>query len=258
MISKLKLYSLLLLITSLVSCSSFKKTQYFQDAKLNHLSEITNFNPLTVQKQDLLAINITSLNPEASAIFNTNLARMNGNNFDYNPINPITGYLVDQNGNVQLPLIGAIKVDGLTTTQVQAAILKLVSPMLKEPTITVRIMNFKITVLGDVGHPGVFQIVNERVTFTEALGLAGDLNITAIRKNVLLIREVDGRRQTMALDLTSDELLNSPYYYLKNNDVLYVQAGKNKYAQASRGFQTGTLVLSALSIVAIVFSTLHN
>jgi polysaccharide export outer membrane protein len=258
MTSKLKLSSLAVLILVLSSCSSFKKTQYFQNSKLNTSEAISNFNPVTVQKQDLLAINVSSLNPESSAIFNTNLTRLNGNNYDVNPINPVTGYLVDQDGNVQLPLIGALKVDGLTITQVQSKILSKVAHMLKEPTVTVRLMNFKITVLGDVGHPGVFQIPNERITFTEALGLAGDLNITALRKDVLLIREVDGQRQTVALDLTSDELLKSPFYYLKNNDVLYVQAGKNKYAQASRGFQTGTLVLSALSIVAIVFSTLHN
>lgn len=256
--TKLKLYTIFLLSSIFTACSSYKNTKYFQDIKQNSTNDITNFSALTVQKQDVLAISVTSLNPEASAIFNTNLSRINGNNFDYNPINPITGYLVDQSGNIQLPLLKTVQVGGLTTDQVKASILQKVSNMLKEPVVTVRIMNFKITVLGDVGHPGVFQVPNERITFTEALGLAGDLNITALRKDVLLIREVDGKRQSINLDLTSKDLIESPYYYLKNNDVLYVQAGKNKYAQASRGFQTGTLILSALSIIAIVFSTLHN
>ena len=251
-------YSLLVILSVLTGCSSYKKTKYFQDLGQNMTKEISNYSALTVQNQDVLAISVTSLNPESSAIFNTNLSRINGNNFDYNPINPVTGYLVDQRGDIQLPLIGSVQVAGLTTNQVQAAILAKVSPMLKEPVVTVRMMNFKVTVLGDVGHAGVFQVPNERITITEALGLAGDLNITALRKDIVLIREVDGKRESVKVDLTTKNILESPYYYLKNNDVLYVQAGKNKYAQASRGFQTGTLVLSALSIVAIVFSTLHN
>ncbi len=252
-------YSLLLLLSCLLfSCSAYKQVPYFQDAEINSTLPIQNYSPLTVQKNDILGINITSLNPEASAIFNNNLTRTNGSNFDVSPINPVLGYLVDQEGNINLPILGKTKVVGMTTSEVQQTVLTKVSPLLKEANVTVRILNFKVSVLGDIEHPGVFTITNERVTVTEALALAGDLNITAKRGNVILIREIDGQRTILPIDLTSKSAFTSSHYYLKNNDVIYVQPGKTKYAQVSRGFQTGTLIVSALSVIAIVFSTLHK
>jgi len=253
-------YYLLLLVFSFLtsSCSSVKNVPYFQDQQTDETETINNFSPITVQPQDILGINVTSLNPLASDIYNTNQNRVNGNNFDINPTNPITGILVDQNGNILLPSIGSIKVAGLTIPKVQEKIYNIVSPNLKEASVTVRLINFKISVIGDVEHPGVYPISNERVTITDALGLAGDLNITATRTNVLLVREIDGQRKFFHIDLTSKNLFSSPYYYLKNNDLIYVTPGKLKYAQASQGLQIGALLLSALSIVAIVYSTLHR
>ncbi|WP_378982157.1 polysaccharide biosynthesis/export family protein [Pedobacter lithocola] len=242
----------------LFSCSAYKQVPYFQDAKANSTLPIENYSPLTVQKNDILGINITSLNPEASAIFNNNLTRTNGSNFDVSPVNPVMGYLVDQEGNINLPILGETKVLGITTSEVQQKIMAKVSSLLKGASVTVRLLNFKVSVLGDVEHPGVFPITNERVTVTEALALAGDLNITAKRSNVILIREMDGQRTIFPIDLTSNNAITSTHYYLKNNDVIYVQPGKTKYAQVSRGFQTGTLIVSALSVIAIVFSTLHK
>jgi polysaccharide export outer membrane protein len=253
-------YWLLLLLSCFAfSCGSYKNVPYFQNGKTEATESINNFSPVTIQSQDILGINVISLNPEASAIFNTNQSRVNGNNFDINPINPINGYLVDEEGNIKLPLVGLLKVSGLTTAQAEEKIYQRVAPDLKDATVTVRLMNFKITILGDVEHPGVYPIANERVTIIDALGMAGDLNITAERKNVQLIREVNGERKYITIDLTSKSLFTSSYYYLKNNDAIYVQPGKLKYAQVNRGgFETGTLVLSALSIIAIVFSTLHK
>ena len=115
-------------------------------------------------------------------------------------------------------------------------------------------LNFKVSVMGDVLKPDVYKIQSERVTVTEALTMAGDLNITAKRKNILLIREIDGKREYVPIDITSAKLFTSPYYYLKNNDILYVQPDKTKYASVDGGYRTVSLVLSALSIVAIVLS----
>jgi len=257
---KERYYLILLLLSCFAfSCNTYKNIPYFQDRKADSTNVIKNFSSLTIQPQDILGINVTSLNPDASAIFNTNQSRVNGNNYDINPINPINGYLVDANGNIKMPLVGTIKVSGLTTNQAEQKIYKKVAPDLKDATVTVRIMNFKITVLGDVEHPGVYPIANERVTIIDALGLAGDLNITAKRKNVLLIREIDGERKYFTIDLTSKNLFDSPYYYLKNNDALYIQPSKVKYNQVNRsGYETASLLLSALSIIAIVFSTLHK
>ncbi|HSM63389.1 MAG TPA: hypothetical protein VK833_05575, partial [Gillisia sp.] len=129
---------------------------------------------------------------------------------------------------------------------------------LKEPIVNIRILNFKISVLGDVLNPGVFTLQNERSTIPEALSLAGDLNITAIRTNVLLIREIGGERNFIPIDLTSKEIFNSPYFYLKNNDVIYAQPDKTKFATVDRGYRTATVVLSALSVLAIVFSAIYR
>ena len=252
------IYLLIVMSCLLISCSAYKQVPYFQDAELNSVLPIQNYSPLTVQKNDILGINITSLNPEASAIFNNNLTRTNGSNFDLSPINPVLGYLVDQKGNITLPLLGETNVAGMTTSEVQQKILAKASSLLKEANVTVRILNFKVSVLGDVEHPGVFPVTNERLTVTEALALAGDLNITAKRSSLMLIREIDGQRTVIPIDLTSKDTYTSNNYYLKNNDVIYVQPGKTKYAQVSRGFQTGTLIVSALSVIAIVFSTLHK
>ncbi|WP_421940325.1 polysaccharide biosynthesis/export family protein [Pedobacter sp.] len=252
------IYLLIVMSCLLISCSAYKQVPYFQDAELNSVLPIQNYSPLTVQKNDILGINITSLNPEASAIFNNNLTRTNGSNFDVSPINPVLGYLVDQKGNITLPLLGETNVAGMTTSEVQQKILAKASSLLKEANVTVRILNFKVSVLGDVEHPGVFPVTNERLTVTEALALAGDLNITAKRSSLMLIREIDGQRTVIPIDLTSKDTYTSNNYYLKNNDVIYVQPGKTKYAQVSRGFQTGTLIVSALSVIAIVFSTLHK
>src|SRR5690606_3016617 len=126
------------------------------------------------------------------------------------------------------------------------------------PSVNVRIVNFKISVLGDVARPDVYPIRNERITVLEALSLAGDLNITAKRKNVLLIREQDAKRQYIPIDLNSKTLFTSDYYYLKSNDVLYIQADKTKYAPYDIGYRNATLLVSALSVVAIALSTVYR
>jgi len=255
---KLKHLSILLVLFFTISCTAYKDVPYFQNVKVNSTEKITNYKPVTIQTQDLLGISVVNLNPEAAIIFNSNLNRTNGNNLDLNPANPIIGYLVDQEGNIQFPTVGAIKVAGLTTVEVQDRILQKIGPTMKQPSVTVRIMNFKISILGDVARPGAYPITNERITVTEAIGLAGDLNITALRKTILLVREVDGERKYIPIDLTSNALFQSPYYYLRNNDIIIVQPGKTKYAQVSRGYQTSTILLSLLSIGAIIFAALQK
>lgn len=254
------LYLLILLLILNSSCSSYKEIPYFQDLdkKTATIETIENYSPLTIQPEDILGINVSSLNPEASAVFNYNLNRVNGNNYDNSVDNPVVGYLVDQDGNIQIPLIGTMKVTGYTTTELSKKLQAILIKYLKEPVVNIRLLNFKISVLGDVLNPGVFTLQNERSTIPEALSLAGDLTITAIRTDVLLIREIEGERKFIPIDLTSKEIFNSPYYYLKNNDVIYVQPDKTKFATVDRGYRTATVVLSALSVLAIVFSALYR
>lgn len=256
---RLLLYFLIFLFTSSIifSCTSYKKIPYFQD--LNEVSfskeKVDNYSPLTIQTADILGINVSSRNPESSSVFNYNLNRVNGNNYNTSPDNPVIGYLVDENGLIHLPLIGDFKVSGLTTSQVRDKLNTALLTYFKDPVVNIRILNFKISVLGDVSRPNVYTLQNEQTTITQALSLAGDLNITASRKNILLIRNENGERKYIYLDLTSKKLIESPYFYLKNNDEIYVTPGKSKFASVNdTGFRAATLILSGLSIVAILIS----
>jgi polysaccharide export outer membrane protein len=236
----------LLLVLSIIffaasSCNTYKNIPYFQnvDRSTTVNEKIDNYSPITIQKQDILGITVTSLNPDA---WKDDTEKPNG-------------YLVDMNGNIQLPLIGSVKAEGFTTNDLRQQIESKLTTYLKEPSVNVRIINFKISVIGDVAHPNVYPIPNERVTVPEALGLAGDLNITGIRNNVLLIREVNGNRQFINIDLTTADLFKSPYYYLKNNDVIYVQPDKTKSNSGDRSYRTISLVLATLSLVATIVLT---
>ncbi|RKD15068.1 sugar transporter [Pelobium manganitolerans] len=252
------IFSLLIVVIS--SCGSYKDIPYYQDLKSSKPVEepITNYAPLTIQPGDILGINVNSRNPESSAIFNYNLNRINGNNFDNSSDNPVTGYLVNDKGEIDLPLLGVLKVTGLTTTQLTEKMRPLLLNFYKDPTVSVRIINFKVAVYGDVQKPDVYTFQNERTTITQALTMAGDLNVTAKRKNIILIREINGVRKYLPIDLTSKKIFESPYYYLKNNDEIYVTPGRTKYAQVDIGYRNATLILSALSIIAITFSTLYR
>lgn len=239
-------------ICHISSCGSYRKIPYFQDLNktIPSKEEINNYSPLTIQPEDILGINVASLNPEASAVFNYNLNTVTGTN-NISSDNPVIGYLVNQKGEIKLPLIGDFKVKDLTTVEASEQIRKKLLTFLKEPVVNIRLINFKVSVMGDVGRPGVYPVQNERITLPEAIILAGDLNITAKRNNLLLIREFNGQREFIPLDLTSKNLFNSPYYYLKSNDVIYVQPGRAKYAGVDNSYRSLSLLLSALSLVTI-------
>jgi len=253
------LYLSIVVVLFFSSCGvKYKSVPYFQDlpAQENLEENIKNNTVLKIQKDDILAITVSSLNPEASAIFNMgNTSSIQGNNGGTtNPALTANGFMVDQNGEIQLPLVGSIKIEGLTTTAARELIqLKLVA-YLKQPVVSLRLVNFRVSVLGDVGKPGVYPIQNERASVAEALSMAGDLSITAVRNNVLLIRENEGKRQYIRLDMQKKDLFNSPYYYLQNNDVLYVQPGNAKYSSVDSSYRNVSIVLSALSVIALIIS----
>lgn len=230
-----------LLVYLFSSCSSYKSVPYFQDLNRSSTAteKIDNYSPFIIQKEDILSITVSSLNPDAW---------QDGNNKE-------SGYLVDEEGNIQLPLIGSMKVVGLTTNELREQVQKALTPYLKAPSVNVRVLNFKVSVFGDVAHPDVYKIQNERVTVLDAISLAGDLNITGIRTNVLLIREVDGKRQYVNIDLTSANLFRSPYYYLKNNDAIYVQPSKDKTSSGDKDYRTISLILSAVSVITIILTS---
>jgi len=245
------LFLVLITVVFFSSCTTYKNIPYYQDINQAAPSQemVNNYSPFIIQSADILGINVSSRTPESSAIFN-----YNGKDLQPN----VSGYLVNSKGEVQLPLIGSLKVAGLTITQVQDKMSQLLVTYYKDPVVNVRILNFKVIVYGDVQRPNVYTLTDERVTITQALTLAGDLNITAMRQNVVLIREENGKRSFIPLDLTSKNIFQSPYYYLKNNDEIYVTPDHTKYASLDRGYRTATLVLSGLSIIAIVLSNLFR
>jgi polysaccharide export outer membrane protein len=246
-------FYLFLALVCLSSCGvKYKTIPYFTDLPLDSLvqEQIQNQTILKIQKNDILAITVNSLNPEASAIFNMGSVGSGASSSGGGS----AGYLVDQNGAIQLPLVGSIPVVGLTTAQARLAIEKKLLQYLKEPVVSLRVSNFRISVLGDVAKPGVYPVNNERVSISEALSMAGDLTITGERNNVLLIREDRGVREYVRIDLQRRDTFNSPYYYLQNNDVLYIQPSKAKYASVDGSYRNIGMILSVISIAVLLIS----
>jgi Periplasmic protein involved in polysaccharide export len=252
---------LLLSLLFFSSCGvKYKSVPYFTDLPTDTLfqEKILNNVQLKIQKKDILAITVTSLNPEASAIFNmgTTSSIQGSSSGNINPAITANGFTVDEKGSIQLPLIGDVQIEGLTIVAARELIQNKLLNYLKEPVVSLRLINFRISVLGDVSRPGVYPVSNERVTVSEALSMAGDLSITAVRNNVLLVREIDGKRQYIRLNMQSKELFNSPYYNLQNNDILYIQPGNAKYASVDSSYRNVSIVLSALSVIALIISRL--
>lgn len=254
-----KIFYFIAVVLFFSSCGvKYKSVPYFTDLPKDSVfqEDIKNVFVLKIQKDDILAITVSSLNQEASALFNLGNTSSIQNNVGANldPRQTSNGFMVDQNGAIQLPLIGNVQVDGLTTAQARELIQSKLLVYLKQPTVSLRLINFKVSVLGDVSRPGVYPVQNERVSVNEALSMAGDLSITALRENVLLIRENQGKREYVRLNMQKKDLFNSPYYYLQNNDVLYVQPGNAKYASVDNSYRNATLLISALSVIALLIS----
>lgn len=236
-----------------LGCASNKPFVYFNDVNKADSGIMQNAAPaLLVQPGDILQVTISTLDKDISAFFNPS-AIAAGTSAAGSSIQQ--GYLVDRSGFIDLPMIGKLKVANNSTEQVNEIIRSEVNKSLKNAFVATRIVNFKVSVLGDVAKPGSFNVANERITVLEALSLAGDMNITATRDDIMLIRDVEGKQTYHSISLNDSKLLGSPYYYLKNNDVLYVKPGPNKSFSSTRGFQLLPIALSALSLLTVIIST---
>jgi len=226
------------------SCITRKDISYFQDiSDTLTVGKITQDYEAVIQPGDIVSVHVTSLSQESNAFFNSvdeETGRLMANT-----------YLVDASGAIEMPLIGNIKISESTTQVVKYLIRNKLDKYLVEPTVRVRIKNFKVTVLGEVAKPGVYSIPDEKITLVEALGLAGDLTIFAQRNNVLLIREKDGNRQFVKLDLRSKDFFESEYYYLHSNDILYIEPGKGKIASADAWYRILPIVFSGLTALGL-------
>jgi polysaccharide export outer membrane protein len=256
---------LLIVCTASVSCVNTKKFVYFnnvQDTTLKNPD--VNIEPV-IQKNDLLNIAVTSLNPEASLVFNVpsqtmpvsslSFAMSGGMPAPSNGPQPL-GYLVNSEGTIKFPVLGVVNAAGLTKKQLEQAITDSLTnkKLLVDPIVNVRFLNFRVTILGEVARPTTINVGNEKISILEALGLAGDLTIYGKRENVLLIREEGAVKKIHRINLNSENVLTSPYYYLKTNDIVYVEPNNARIASTSRTQQLLPIILSGLSFVAVIVS----
>lgn len=239
------------------SCVNTRKVTNFNDLKEGTFADLPA-DP-AIQKNDQLSIVVTSPNPEATEIYNKPNQSVISSSSGTGVTAITTGYLVDAEGNISFPGIGKIKAEGLTLKQLSDTIsASLVNrKLLIEPIVTTRLMNFKVTVLGEVNRPTVVYATNGQLSFLEALGMAGDMTIYSKRDNVLLIRTENGKKTTKRIDLSSPDFVStSQYYYLKTNDVIYVEPNKNRVRSTTTLWQALPAILSGLSFVTIILDRL--
>ena len=259
----MKIHSLLIIglcALLLSGCSSYKKVPYLQDADaVNILQQELPMYDAKIMPKDLLTITVNTSDPEAAAPFNLTVqTASNAANFgSLNRQTMLQQYLVSNEGTIDFPVLGSLQVSGLTKSEAENLIREKLGAYLKEtPIVTVRMTNYKISVLGEVAKPGMFTINNEKVNIFEALALAGDLTIWGMRDNVKLIREdAEGQREIIDLNLNKADIVTSPYYYLQQNDILYVTPNKTK-AKSSDVGQSTSLWLSGTSIFVSLINIL--
>lgn len=241
------------------SCYSSAKLLYFNDSLENTFVSSAITEPI-IQKDDLLSININSLNPEASIVFNAPNISASGIH-SATAIGNVTpaGYLVDQEGMISFPILGKIKAAGMTKAELAASLTKELNEnkLLVDPIVNIRFMNFRISVLGEVNRPGVYIIPNEKLSMLEALGLAGDVTIYGKKENIMIIREEEnGLKQLHRLNLNTQKFLSSPYYYLRSNDIIYVEPSQNKI-QRERNQFLFPIIISLISLGMIITNNIR-
>lgn len=251
-----KLFYLSMICWGFPSCINTKKAIYFRD-QADGTIRSTNVLPQTViQNNDILGIQVSSLNQDASSAFNVANREDVAATTLSGTRNEAGGYLVSKDGYITFPILGNIKAAGLTKDQLTDTLTHMLNDrkLLIDPIVSIRMMNFKVTVLGEVGKPSVIPVPSEKISLLEALGMAGDITINGRRDNVLVIREEPGRRVIKRLDLNSSELFTSPYYYLQSNDIVYVEPNKAKVRSGSNTATWVSVVLAALSFGIIVIT----
>ena len=237
------------LLFFLSSCGSSKDIVYFQgvDSKYDSSKDFSKYE-IRIDNNDNLLITVSSKNPLAAEVFN--IVRLDRS---YNAESlQLQGYLVDESGSVNIPLIGMVRLAGLTKSEAVERLQEKISEYIEDPVVNIRFMNYKVTVLGEVTRPGAFTLKDEKITIIESLGLAGDMTIYGNRHEVLVCRDVAGKKSFYKLDITSPEIFNSPVYYLQQNDVVYVQPNKARIRNSTNYTQNLSIGISAISLLITI------
>lgn len=245
------------------SCASNQSMTYFQnknnDVKYAAVLASSDPAPLRIQSDDMLAIIVSSMSDETNNIFNLlNNKTITTSQYSAGGSSQPIGYLVDQAGEINLPLIGKVRVAGLTLNEANLYITNQLDHFVKSPTVNVRVLNHKFTIIGEVTRPGVYSLADNPITLPEVIGMAGELTLYARRNSVRLIRTVNNRREIVELDLTSQQILNSPYYFIENNDVVYVNARSSKTLSTERSIQLLPIGVAFISTAAILVNLFNR
>lgn len=245
------------------SCSTPKNITYFRDIP-DTISKRTitqiGYNSLLIKPDDILQVSIQTLDPVSTGMLNQESANPlpasgNANQPVSAASSAVTGYLVDKNGYIILPLVGKVDVNGKSTSEVRDIIQAKAAQFYRDPVVSVRFANFKITVLGEVTRPSTYVMPNEKVSVLDALGMAGDLTIFGKRENVLLIRESSANKEFVRLNLNDSKLFSSPYYYLQQGDVIYVEPNKSKIAATDVSqVKKISIITGALTLLVVIAS----
>lgn len=241
-------------LVALSSCSvkKYQTIPYFIDLPKDSINSEASILPLLIriQKGDAFTMDVSSQNSMASALFgNSNI-----NGSMETGSSSLKSFYVDNEGNIRIPLAGSIQIEGLTLIEARIKIENQLKIYLKEPVVNLKLTNFRISILGDVARPGAYFANNENINVVEAIALAGDLNITAQRNNILLVRQNEGKREYIRMDIQSKNIFSSPYFYLKSGDVLYVQPGPAKYESIDNKYRNFSAILSVISVLTIIYA----
>ncbi|PVW15754.1 polysaccharide biosynthesis/export family protein [Marixanthomonas spongiae] len=251
-------YPIIILLFLLLSgCATKKEVVYFQDIEQANLTLADSlYQHPTIQVNDILKIDLTALQEESTLPFTFDKSLGSRAQNTQAEILKLEGYLVAKDGSITYPQLGKVFVAGKTSQEVQALLTQKLSAYIKDPTVRVRLVNNKFTVIGEVKAPGTYTVNEEAITLPQALGMAGDLTINGKRENVLIIRQGDNAMETKHIDLTQSDWMNSKFYYLKPNDVVYVTPNNSKVRSAGFIGNVGTLLSLAsilLSAAVVIF-----
>ena len=248
----------------LFSCKSPKKlTQkaiYFKEISDSMLQQAARQYEPVLQKGDILTIVVVTSNEASAKLFNMPNASEGTLNSagTASASSGANGYLVDEQGNISIPYLGRVKAAGLTRSQLTEALEGQLKQYIDSASVTVRLSNYRITILGEVAKPGTYAIPSERVTILDAIGLAGDLTVYGKRNNIRVIRQTDSVKETGTLDINKGDIFNSPFYYLRQNDVVYVEMNDSKIINSDQSsLRTFGIVLGAISALGVIVSTIN-
>ncbi|WP_037322404.1 polysaccharide biosynthesis/export family protein [Salegentibacter sp. Hel_I_6] len=253
LIGRLGWFLVLSIIVS--SCATKDDVVYFDNANsLEGKENLLDYEP-RIERNDVLRINVSSssVNEEIVAPFQMNQQGQQGSGGGGNQNLSLTGYLVSPQGTINFPVLGTVEVEGLSRTEIQQKLQEQIAEYVRNPVVDVRIVNFSVTILGEVGSPGRVQITDGRLTMPELIAMSGDITYNGRRKNIKIIREVDGVKTVGYIDMTESNLFDSPFFYLKQNDLVYVEPTYR--AVKSAGFFTSYqgIISVGTTIISLYF-----